>query len=224
MKYVQNNSGWVQFHIFSNNNIIIKDYFSASFTSSPHVRKRCDNESNVVKENNSYFVAPPNEENEEAKWEIKLKPHEKTDPYKKDRNLIGGVVYGRGGEPIEKGTAVFAFKDPQALECHAGICKPDTQHARLYKEMYGKCPEEEKDLVANGFAYNHDEGGLFFNSSTLNDKSMPYLDKKRYSKNESRVAGEVAQEMIRNCTDKWMEDNCPIDWAYSPQTMEISKK
>lgn len=136
--------------------------------------------------------------------------------------MIGEVVYGRRGKPAEKDTAVFAFKDPQALECHAGKCNPDTQHARLHRECYGKCPEKEKGLVATGFAFK--DGNLVFNSNTFNDNSKPYLDQRRYTKHQTREAGKDAQEMIRSCTDDWMSQNCPKDWSYSLQKKNNSKK
>lgn len=155
-----------------------------------------------------------------------MTPHKKSAPFKKDRDLMGEVVYGREGRPLK--TAEFGLKAPEDLKYHDGICNRNTKHAKLHRELYGKCPEEEDGLVAVGYSYQKDIG-LVFNSQTFNDISRPYLDKKRYRRGVTNVAGKHAQEQITNCTNAWMEDNCPSDWTYSPQkkrnsSMKVSRR
>ena len=140
-----------------------------------------------------------------------MKPHVKTVPYKKRKNLIGTVVYERGGQPVAKHTGVFGFQKPRK---HANACKASTQHARCYKALYGRCPEEEDGLVAIGFS-NHKEEGLRFNSSTLNDKDQPYLNTNYYKEGKNRQAGKVEQRVIKKAIRAWEKAGCPTtDWKF----------
>ena len=152
-----------------------------------------------------------------------MKPHPNTDSYDKDKDLIGLVVYGRHGKQVKEGTGEFGFKDPKELKQHANVCKPDTQHARCYKELYGRCPEEENRLVASGFA-NKKKYGLKFNSTTLNDKDQSYLDSNYYKPEKSRQVGQAEQDVIENTVDAWTKDGCPkSNCVYSTNTA-VEKK
>jgi len=159
-------------------------------------------------------------------WPIRgFKPHPKSAPCKKDRDLIALATFGREGRPLQDNYALFGFKEPKHLEQHAGKCNPDTQHARLHRELYGKCPEDENKLAAVGFAFKSKEGDFAFNSNTFNDNTKKYLDKAKYRLKNTRTAEHTVQREIRKATEQWREDNCPTEnWSYTPKTTEQAGK
>lgn len=177
------------------------------------------NEANLHGDDDSKYYVKDKGNDRSLDWPTKgFKPHPKSDPFKKDSDLIGEAVYGREGKPLEGNVAEFGLKEPKQLDCHAGKCKPDTQHARLHKELYGKCPEDESGLVATGFAYKKQEGEFAFNSNTFNDNRKPYLDSMKYKTEPTRTAGPHAQMALKDALTQWKEDNCPKgNWSFNPK-------
>ena len=145
----------------------------------------------------------------------RMKPHPKTDRFHKDKSLTGITVYEIDGKPVEKGAGVFAFKDRKSLAKHDGKCKRNTEHAKCFREIHGKCPEETKGLVATGMS-NSKETGLKFNSWTFNDRTKPYVNPEFYGKNTTKEAGKVEQHVTRRAIKAWDEADCPTEnWEFS---------
>ncbi|KAJ8023061.1 hypothetical protein HOLleu_38136 [Holothuria leucospilota] len=131
-----------------------------------------------------------------------FRPHPMSESVNLNEDYLGFTLYKRNGAEVEPNTGIFHFVKSSDSVRESSQCRRRTRHAGAYRYIYGRCPEDDEDLVASGYCYRA-ERGLVYNSNTFND-IQSYADGSYYA-NTDREMNIIEKTFFNKCFNEWKD-------------------
>lgn len=138
-----------------------------------------------------------------------FRPHQMSERVNLNEDYLGFTLYKRNGTEVEPSTGIFHFVKSSDSVRESSQCRRRTRHAGAYRYIYGRCPEDDFDLVASGYCYRVVRG-LVYNSNTFND-IQSYADGSYYA-NTDREMNSIEKTFFNKCFNEWKDDGFQLSF------------